>query len=151
MADVSYSVMFKQASGDVAVIVSRNSTTQVVDPTSGAPNRLVVPDMGNYNGNPERTVVSATAATPIVATLGSGHGIATGDWVRVQKGTGDLNINGCFLVTVATNDITLLGSATAGTYDANSATMRKLNKMKSYHMAIASMASAILNDRADIA
>lgn len=96
------------------------------------------------------TVVSATAATPIVATITTGNGAlyANGDLVLVQKGLGDLNINGTFFITVSTDAVTLLGSATDGTYTASSATMVKLNKAVSYQIAIAGMMAAILNDKA---
>lgn len=98
----------------------------------------------------QSTVVSATAAAPIVATITTGNGalFATGDLVTVTGGLGDLNINGTFLITVATDALTLVGSATAGTYTASSATLVKLNKAKSYQIALASAMCQILNDKA---
>lgn len=154
MPDTNYSVKFVQSSGDVAVTVSRNSTTTIVDATSGAPNRIGfshVMDQG-YGSvvATQSTVVSATAATPIVATITTGNGalFASGDLVYVSGGLGDLNINGTFVTTVSGDAITLVGSATAGTYTANSATLVKLNKAKSYQIALATAIAAILNDKA---
>jgi hypothetical protein len=154
MADVNYNLRFVQSSGDVGFVVSRNSTTNIVDATSGAPNRLKIDhvmDQGYGSVVATRsTVVSATAATPIVATITTGNGAlyATGDMVLVTGGLGDLNINGTFLTTVSGDAITLLGSATAGTYTASSASMIKINKAKSYHIALATAMAAVLNDKA---
>lgn len=154
MPDTNYIARFTQASGDIAVTVQRNSTTNTVDATSGAPTRLTfnhIMDQG-YGSvvATQSTVVSATAAAPIVATITTGNGalFATGDLVTVTGGLGDLNINGTFLITVATDALTLVGSATAGTYTASSATLVKLNKAKSYQIALASAMCQILNDKA---
>ena len=151
MADVNYTAQFKQSSGNVGVTVSRNSTTQPVDATVGAPNRLTIPflmDQG-FGTPPTTTVVSATAASPIVATVttGTGTNFPSGSLVTVTGGLGDPNINGTFFVTTSTDAVTLLGSATAGTYTASSATMVKLNTAVSYQIALAGAMAAILNDK----
>jgi hypothetical protein len=152
MPDTNYNVRFEQSSGLVGVIISRNSTTSPVDPTAGAiQNRLSIPKlMDNGRGNEWSIIVSATAATPIVATVTTGEGanFTTGDLVLVKGGTGDLNINGTFFVTVAGDALTLVGSATDGTYDASTAQVIKLNKAVSYHIALAAAMAAILNDKA---
>lgn len=155
MPNTNYTVQFVQASDGIGVTVSRNSTTQPVDPTAGViQNRLSIPYLMDQGYSlvlaTKSTVVSATAATPIVATITTGNGAlyASGDLVLVQKGLGDLNINGTFLVTVSSDAVTLLGSATDGTYTASTATMTKLNKAVSYQIAIAGMMAAILNDKA---
>lgn len=151
MPDTNYTIGLVQSSGDVAVTVSRNSTTNIVDATSGAPNRLQIPHlMDNARGNAWYTIASATAASPIVASVGTGEGanFASGDLVLVKGGLGDLNINGTFRITVSSDALTLVGSATAGTYTASSAQVVKLNKAKSFHIALASAMAAILNDKA---
>lgn len=152
MPDTNYNVRFEQSSGDVSVVVLRNSTTSPVDSTAGtAGNRLQIPHlMDNGGGNEWYTIVSATAATPIVASVGTGEGanFASGDLVLVKGGTGDPNINGTFLITVSSDALTLVGSATDGTYDASTAQVIKLRKAKSYHIALAAAMAAILNDKA---
>ncbi len=55
-------------------------------------------------------IVSSTNATPIVVTLGAGHGIVTGDTVIVNAHTTNTKANGVWKVTVATNAITLLNA-----------------------------------------
>lgn len=124
-----------------------------MDATSGAPNRLGinhVMDQGYGSVDATRsTVVSATAATPIVATITTGNGalFTSGDLVYVSGGLGDLNINGTFFITVSTDALTLVGSATAGTYTASTASLVKLNRTKSYQVALATAMMAILNDK----
>lgn len=155
MPNTNYTVQFVQASDGIGVTVSRNSTTQPVDPVAGTiQNRLSIPwlmDQG-YGSvlATKSTVVSATAAAPIVATITTGNGalFASGDLVLVTGGLGDLNINGTFLITVSSDALTLLGSATDGTYTASTASVVKLNKAVSYQIAIAGMMAAILNDKA---
>jgi hypothetical protein len=151
MPNTNYSIRIEQTADGVAAIVSRNSTTNIVDATSGAPNRVEIPYFtDNAKGNKELVVTAATAATPIVATVPAGHGLQTGDVVRVRKGTGDPGINGTFFVSVSGNDVTLIGSASAGTYMANSARLTKLEKAPSFHIALAAAMKAVLNDKARI-
>lgn len=154
MPDTHYSLDFRQSSGDVGVVVMRNPGTRPVDGTgaSTTSNRVTVPhlmDQG-FGTAVTTTVVSATAATPIVATVTTGDGanFASGDLVKITGGTGDLNINGTFFITVSGDALTLVGSATDGTYTASTATVRKLNQAKSYHIALAAACAAVLNDKA---
>lgn len=154
MPDTNYIARFTQASGDVAVTVQRNCTTNTVDATSGAPNRLGINHVMDQGFGSvlatQSLIVSATAAAPIVATITTGNGAlyASGDLVYVTGGLVDLNINGTFLITVSGDALTLVGSATSGTYTANSATVVKLNKAKSYQIALATAMCSILNDKA---
>jgi len=153
MPNTNYALDLRQSAEDaVRVVVSRNPATTLVDGTTGAPVRLSIPhlmDQG-FSNPPNTIVVSATAATPIVATVttGTGANFPSGSLVLVRGGTGDLNINGTFHVTRSSDAITLLGSATAGTYTANSAKMFLLNPAKSFHIALAAAVAAILNDKA---
>lgn len=150
MPDTNYTVQFKQASGDVGVIVSRNSTTQPVDATSGAPNRLKVPHVMDFGSGLTSTTISAASnATPIVLTVGSITGFANGDLAIVEGVLGNLNANGTFFISsVAGSNITLDGSAGSGVYTSGGR-IKKLNKAKSYHIALATALAAILNDKSN--
>lgn len=153
MADVNYCIDLRQSSGDVGVAVFRTPATTPVDGTTGAVgNRLTIPtlmDQG-FSSPPTTIIVSATAATPIVATVTTGDGgnFPTGTLVYVTGGLVDTNINGTFFVTRSGDALTLVGSATDGTYTASSATLTLVNKAKSYHIALAAAMNAILNDKA---
>ena len=154
MPTTDYAIHVREtAVGAVGAAVFRNPATVPVDVTTGSiQNRLSIPKFqGQDFGTPTKTiVVSATAATPIVATVTTGEGanFPTGSLVLVSGGLGDLNINGTFFVTRSSDAITLVGSATNGTYTASSATMRLLNKATSFHIALATAVAAVLNDKA---
>jgi len=155
MANTHYAVDIRQtAEDDIGVVVMRNPATRPVDGVAASTisNRLTIPklmDQG-FGSPPSTTIVSATAATPIVATVTTGEGanFPSGTLVTVTGGLGDLNINGTFFVTRSSDALTLVGSATNGTYTANSATLRKINPAKSFHIMLAATMAAILNDKA---
>lgn len=61
-----------------------------------------------------RTITSSTDATPIVLTVGSGHGLVDGDRITVNGHTTNTNANGTWDITVSTNAITLVDSVGTG-------------------------------------
>lgn len=63
------------------------------------------------------TISGATNATPIVVTLGAGHGLKNGDRIAIAGITGNTNANGEFtLASVTATTAVLLGSQGNGTY-----------------------------------
>jgi hypothetical protein len=141
----AYGIMIHLPSaGNFTCTVMNTPTTQAAGGTN-----LTIPHNDNNNTFTKFTVTSATAATPIVATIGSGHGIIVGDVVTVTGGTGDTGINGTWRVSaVASTTVTLENSATAGTYTASSATLTPMLTSKSLHSVLQVVARAILNDKA---
>jgi len=153
MPTTNYTIDVREsAEGAVGVTVNRNPSATPVDVDTAGQNRLSIPhlmDQG-FGSPPETTIVSATAATPIVATVttGTGANFPSGSLVLVRGGLGDLNINGVFYVTRSSDALTLVGSKTNGTYTANTANLVLLNKAKSFHIALAAAMAAIFNDKA---
>jgi hypothetical protein len=63
------------------------------------------------------TISGATNATPIVVTLGAGHGLKNGDRIAVSGITGNTAANGEWtLASVGATQATLVGSAGNGAY-----------------------------------
>lgn len=151
MAVSGYKFSAVNTSGQWSVVLSRNSTTAIVDATSGAPNRVTLPfSEAPGNGAPPviKTISGATNATPIVLTLDSITNIADGDWVRVTGVGGNTNANGTFLVTsVSGSNATLLGSAGNAAYTSGG-TLIKLKPAKNIHELAAVIVSALVNDYA---
>jgi hypothetical protein len=63
------------------------------------------------------TCSSTTNATPIVATLGAGHGLKNGDKIAIAGITGNTNANGVWeLASVGATTATLVGSSGNGVH-----------------------------------
>lgn len=63
------------------------------------------------------TVTGATNATPIVITLGAGHGLKDGDRIQITGITGNTNANGKWtLSNVGATTATLVGSSGNGAF-----------------------------------
>jgi hypothetical protein len=63
------------------------------------------------------TISSSTNATPIVVTLGAGHGLKEGDRIAIAGVTGNTNANGSWrLSSVGATTATLVGSVGNGTH-----------------------------------
>ena len=153
--DTDYAITITQASAvSMGAVIFRNPSVVPVDGTaeSTQSSRVSIPHFNGqeYGTEVKSTIVSATAATPIVATLTTDDGASwtNGDLALVSGGLGDLNINGTFFTTISTDALTLVGSKTDGTYTASSATVRKLNPATSFHILLATITAAILNDKA---
>lgn len=163
MANRTYVGVIVESATGWGVALLRDPATLPVDTTTPSPTSIsarvpITKTRGTgFNGpnasgsNTPTKISSATAATPIVATLAStaaSLGIAVGDYVYIQGGLGDLNINGTFEVSVVSGSaITLKGSATAGTYTASSAYCTKLNKADNWQEALHSLTLALANDK----
>jgi hypothetical protein len=77
------------------------------------------PAAGSANGI---TVSSSTNATPIVITLGAGHGLKNDDRIRITGITGNTNANGDWtLSNVGSTTATLVGSKGNGTHGGTAA------------------------------
>lgn len=135
--------LWDDGAGNYNVAVIAAPTT----PASGGTNATLPREQDNAPSS--FTVTSATAATPIVATIASGHGISAGDFVTVRGGTGDTGINGTFRASaVGATTVTLDNSATAGTYTASSATLTKVPASTSLHATLQKAVRAVLNAKA---
>lgn len=65
----------------------------------------------------QRTVTSATFASPVVVTTATSHGFASGDWVRLSQIGGNAGANGVFTITVlSATTFSLNGSIGTGSY-----------------------------------
>ena len=147
MPTTNYTVKFTESAGGVGAVISRNSTTTPVDATSGAPNRLSFLPYNNFSSGVTQTTISgATNATPIVLTVASGTGFASGDFVLVQDVGGNTNANGVFQITVSGTSITLVGSASGAAYTSGG-TMTLMPLSPSYNIALPKVCAAILNDK----
>ncbi len=63
------------------------------------------------------TISGSTNATPIVVTLGAGHGLKSGDRIAIAGITGNTNANGMWTLNfTGTNTAQLLGSVGNGTH-----------------------------------
>lgn len=154
MANTNYTIQLKQDAGGVSAVVLRNSTTQPVDATSGAPNRLVLksgfPDVGANSPLVQVSVTGATNATPIVITVSDATNLANGDWVVVEGVGGNTNANGNFyLAAKSGSTFELAGSAGNASYTSGGR-LTKLNKAGSFPVALASVMAGILNDKSVI-
>ncbi len=95
-------------------------STSVTSPSTGAVTTYVASAAGAYVTPPNHTrttvksIVSSTDATPIVLTMGGGHGFVTGDNIYVTGHLVNVAANGVWSVTVAVNAITLTGSVGSG-------------------------------------
>lgn len=150
MPTTNYNMRFIESASGVGCVVSRNSTTSIVDATSGAPNRLKIPKLTDFAaGVTVATISDATNATPIVLTVddASAAGIATNDLILVEGVLGNTNANGTFFVTVSSNSVTLVGSAGNAAYTSGGKA-RKLALAPSYHIALMAACQATLNDKA---
>lgn len=150
MPTTNYNVRFVESSDGVGVVALRNSTTSPVDATSGAPNRLPIPYLMDYGAVPvEGTVTAASNATPIVITLDTGEGASftNGDLVYVEGVLGNTNANGTFFSTISSDSLTLTGSAGNAAWTSGG-TIKKVKLASSYHISLAALAKAILNDKA---
>jgi hypothetical protein len=61
-------------------------------------------------------ISAATNTSPIVVTCATGHGLVNGDVIWIDGVTGNTGANGAFCVSVAGNNLTLLGSSGTGAY-----------------------------------
>lgn len=148
MPTTNYNMRFIESASGVGCVVSRNSTTSIVDATSGAPNRLKIPKLTDFaTGVTQANISGATNATPIVITVDSATGFASNDLVLVEGVGGNTNANGTFFITVSGTDFTLVGSASAAVYTSGG-TVKKLALAPSYHIALAAAMQAVLNDKA---
>lgn len=147
MPDTNYAIHIKNSSGDLDIVVMRNPGTVPVDSGAAGQPRVDIPWIENNNATPViETVSGATNATPIVLTV-TGTTLVTGDFVHVTGVGGNTAANGTFEVSVAGNNVTLIGSAGNGAYTSGGK-IRKLSKTKLYSHAIQAALRAILNDRA---
>lgn len=147
MPTTNYSIRMVESAGGIGTFISRNSTTAIVDATSGAPNRLSFLPYNNFSaGVAQITISGATQATPIVLTVPSATGFATGDFVLVRDVLGNTNANGVFAITVSGTSITLVGSAGAAAYTSGG-TMTLMPLTPSYNLALPRVCAAILNDK----
>lgn len=136
-----------ESAGGIGTFISRNSTTAIVDATSGAPNRLSFLPYDNFSSGITQTTISgATNATPIVLTVASATGFASGDFVLVQDVVGTTNANGVFAITVSGTSITLVGSAGNAGYTSGG-TMTLMPLTPSYNLALPRVCATILNDK----
>lgn len=150
MAVTAYNARIEiPAANKFKVTLHRNSTTQPVDPTSGAPNRVKIP-FADYLTPPVQTTISAaTNATPIVLTAGSATGFATDDIVRVDGVLGNTNANGTFKISVSGTSFTLVGSAGNAAFSTSpNATITKCLDAKTLQEAITQVMIAIADDYA---
>jgi hypothetical protein len=77
------------------------------------------PAAGSANGI---TISTGTNATPIVATVGAGHGLVNGDRIRITGVTGLTSMNGDWEVaSVGATSATLVGSKGNGTFGGTAA------------------------------
>ncbi len=151
-AVTGYTIKLGNSSGSWTGIVSRNSTTTPVDPTSGAPNRLSIPDpIGAGPNGPlaVATITAATNATPIVLTNTLDNGtFSDGDWVQVVGALGNTNANGTFLITSTSGSgtgMTLVGSAGNAAWTSGGK-VYKLNVSPSLAVVLQKVMAAALSD-----
>lgn len=154
-AVTGYKIALNNSSGNWTGIVSRNSTTSIVDATSGAPNRLVLPDPLDPGANGPlavATITAATNATPIVLTNTLDNGtFADGDWVSVRGALGNTNANGTFLITSTSGSgtgMTLVGSAGNAAWTSGGK-VYKLNVSPTLSILIQKIIASVLSDYAD--
>lgn len=145
---------YNSSAGAWTVTVSRNSTTQPVDPTSGAPNRVTVSDPLDPGVNGPlavATITAATNATPIVLTNTLDNGtFATGDWVKIVGVNGNLNANGTFKISSVTGSgtaMTLDGSAGSGAWTSGGK-VYKLNLAPTFKVILDKFEAAVVSDLA---
>lgn len=92
----------------------------VTNPATGSVTTYVASAVGayatppNHTGTTAKNIVSSTFATPIVLTVGAGHGFVTSDTIFVSGHLVNTNANGTWTVTVAGNNITLVSSVGNG-------------------------------------
>jgi len=157
MPNTNYAILIKQAAEqEIGAVVFRNPATLPVDATAGAPNRLDIDhfmDAGLDSPEDTAVVTAATNATPIVltTTLDGSSTFAVGDLVEVENAGGNTNANGTFFLSAVAGSgtsMTLEGSAGNAAWTSGGK-VRKLNKAKSFHIALATATAAVLNDKAD--
>jgi hypothetical protein len=69
----------------------------------------------------EFTVLTATPTSPIRITVESDGNLADGETITIRNATGDIGLNGTWVVSqFSSTEFDLVGSTTAGTYDAGS-------------------------------
>ena len=147
MPDTDYAIHVINASGNIDVVVMRDPGVVPVDSGAAGQPRVTIPCIENCNVAPVIEDVSgATNATPIVLTV-TGTTLVTGDVAVVSSVGGNTAANGTFTVSVAGNNVTLIGSDGNGAYTSGGK-IRKLTKTLSYGTAIQAALRAILNDRA---
>lgn len=151
-AVTGYTIKLGNSSGSWTATVSRNSTTTPVDPTSGAPNRLTLPDPLDPGVNGPlavATITAATNATPIVLTNTLDNGtFADGDMVKVVGALGNTNANGTFLITSTSGSgtgMTLVGSAGNAAWTSGGK-VYKLNVCPSLAVALQKVVAAAVSD-----
>lgn len=149
-----YTIKLGNSSGNWTSTVSRNSTTTPVDATSGAPNRLSLPDPISAGPNGPlavATITAATNATPIVLTNTLDNGtFADGDMVQVVGALGNTNANGTFLITSTSGSgtgMTLVGSAGNAAWTSGGK-VYKLNVNPSLAVAMQKVLAAVVSDYA---
>jgi hypothetical protein len=92
--------------------------TGVIDPVGG----LLIADFGSPLKLEDRAIdatidaTGATSASPVVVSVGGGHGLVTGMRVITFGFVGQTGANGEFYVSVSGNSITLNGSVHEGAY-----------------------------------
>lgn len=153
-AVTGYTLKLNNSSGNWTYTAQRNSTTTPVDATSGAPNRISLPDSLDWAPNgplPVATITAATNATPIVLTntLDSGT-FSDGDMVQIVGALGNTNANGTFVITSTSGSgtgMTLVGSAGNAAWTSGGK-VYKLNPAPTLAIALARLMSAVQNDYA---
>jgi len=151
-AVTGYKIALNNSSGNWTAIVSRNSTTSIVDPTSGAPNRLnlgPILDAGVNGPLAVATITAATNATPIVLTNTLDNGtFADGDLVNVVGALGNTNANGTFLITSTSGSgtgMTLVGSAGNAAWTSGGK-VYKVNVAPTLAIILAKVITAVVDD-----
>ena len=147
MPNTNYAIHIKNSSGNLDVVVMRDPGVVPVDSGAAGQPRVDIPWIENNNATPViETVSGATDATPIVLTV-TGTTLVTGDFAQVSGVGGTTSANGTFEVSVAGNNVTLIGSDGNGAYTSGGK-IRKLSKTLLYSHALEAAKRAILNDRA---
>lgn len=153
-AVTAYNARFEYSASGWLCTLSRNSTTQPVDATSGAPNRVVISDPLDPGANgplAQATITAATNATPIVLTNTLDNGtFADGDWVKVTGVLGNVGANGSYKLSSVSGSgtgMTLLGSAGTGAWTSGGK-VQKLNFAPTFKVILDKFEAAALSDLA---
>jgi hypothetical protein len=153
-AVTGYTAKFDYTGSGWTCTLSRNSTTQPVDPTAGAPSRVTFSDPLDPGANgplAQATITAATNATPIVLTNTLDNGtFANGDWVKITGVLGNLNANGAFRISSVSGSgtaMTLDGSAGSGAWTSGGK-VQKMNIAPTFKVILDKMEAAAVSDLA---
>jgi len=121
----------------------------VAQPTNGA--GVTIPWLDNNNaGVVSANIVSSTDADPVVLTCTAGElaaaGIVTGDYCMVAGHLTNVDANGSWLVSVAGDAATLVGSCGNGNGAGTAGKIVKLEKSATLRSVLAAVMRAILNN-----